>query len=494
MAPSIQSLDDHDPKKTKADAAGERPMETVGVYLKKERESKNLSLHEVAQLTKISELYLDCIEKDDYEKIPKGPYVKGYISSYSRMIGGDTEQALKLYESVNKQKNQLDETEPAIPAANGWKASMAMTASSLINWLTERKKSHQTALSQPLETGVQPHPATSLSEKRKASAEVAHPTETENRPPVDTAEKAESSVLIPFKKFAPHSQASEPIINAPEPVAKKKGFSVKSVITSIHRKLDGFLGVALPWVKNLFLKVTTHSWPLPSRSLLVIVAALLVGSTVLVFCGFGVYHVFFFNKQTTMTSDSEAAPSAPSQLTVPHKTARFTKPDSPLPAVAVVNAPPPVVQRPTLTVQQPPPTQPVVDGKNRLPAKTKETAASSEAKAKPPADINVKVLRATICSEIKDRMPADTTTAFPLSVERVYVWSHVQADRYPTTIRHIYYHEGQLINKVELSIRSPFWRTWSFKSIDKDRYRGHWRVDITSMDEKLLRRLFFEIN
>ena len=91
-------------------------------------------------------------------------------------------------------------------------------------------------------------------------------------------------------------------------------------------------------------------------------------------------------------------------------------------------------------------------------------------------------------------MPADSTTAFPLSVERVYVWSHIQAQQYPTIIRHIYYHESQIVNDVELNIRSPFWRTWSFKSIDKNRYRGHWRVDIAAEDGTVLRRLYFEIN
>jgi cytoskeleton protein RodZ len=75
-------------------------METVGVYLKRERESKNLSLGEVSRLTKISELYLDYIEKDEFEKLPQGPYAKGYIASYSRLIGGNVDEAISLYEAL----------------------------------------------------------------------------------------------------------------------------------------------------------------------------------------------------------------------------------------------------------------------------------------------------------------------------------------------------------------------------------------------------------
>ena len=83
-------------------------MQTVGNYLRQEREAKNISLGEVAQLTKISEFYLDFLEKDDYEKLPQGPYIKGYISSYARLIGSNADEAIKLYNSLQEQMNQSE--------------------------------------------------------------------------------------------------------------------------------------------------------------------------------------------------------------------------------------------------------------------------------------------------------------------------------------------------------------------------------------------------
>ncbi len=83
-------------------------MQTVGNYLRQEREAKNISLGEVAQLTKISEFYLDFLEKDDYEKLPQGPYIKGYISSYARLIGSNADEAIKLYNSLQEQMNQIE--------------------------------------------------------------------------------------------------------------------------------------------------------------------------------------------------------------------------------------------------------------------------------------------------------------------------------------------------------------------------------------------------
>ena len=52
-------------------------MQSFGDYLKKEREARNISLREVAHSTKISEWYLKYLEKDAYDKIPAGPYIRG---------------------------------------------------------------------------------------------------------------------------------------------------------------------------------------------------------------------------------------------------------------------------------------------------------------------------------------------------------------------------------------------------------------------------------
>ena len=94
-------------------------METVGSYLKKERESKNISLRELSQLTKISELYLEYIEKDEFEKLPQGPYVKGYIASYSRLIEGNIDEAISLYEALHRKQIQTEDIQPDIPTHNG---------------------------------------------------------------------------------------------------------------------------------------------------------------------------------------------------------------------------------------------------------------------------------------------------------------------------------------------------------------------------------------
>ena len=89
-------------------------MQTVGTYLKSNRESKNISLSEIAHHTKISKLYLDCLEKDDFRTIPGGPYIKGYISSYAEFIGIDENEAIKKYDSSNQESKLTTEADTDI--------------------------------------------------------------------------------------------------------------------------------------------------------------------------------------------------------------------------------------------------------------------------------------------------------------------------------------------------------------------------------------------
>ena len=103
------------------------------------------------------------------------------------------------------------------------------------------------------------------------------------------------------------------------------------------------------------------------------------------------------------------------------------------------------------------------------------------------------MLQASVCAEIKNRMPAGVDTSFPVSTQRVFVWNAIEARQVPTKIRHIYYLDGKKISDVTLDVRSAYWRTWSAKSLSNERYRGEWRVDIATASGKVLRRLYFEV-
>ncbi len=89
-------------------------MQTIGNYLKSGREARNIQLSEVAQSTKISKWYLDCLENDEFDKIPGGPYIKGYITSYASFIGIEEDDILRRYDSLQTNKAEEDAAQDQI--------------------------------------------------------------------------------------------------------------------------------------------------------------------------------------------------------------------------------------------------------------------------------------------------------------------------------------------------------------------------------------------
>lgn len=70
--------------------------------------------------------------------------------------------------------------------------------------------------------------------------------------------------------------------------------------------------------------------------------------------------------------------------------------------------------------------------------------------------------------------PADTV---PVSAATVYCWTRITGTTEPTTIRHIWLQGGTEMARVELSVGSSPWRTWSSKQIMAG-FTGQWTVRI----------------
>jgi transcriptional regulator with XRE-family HTH domain len=77
-------------------------MESLGKYLKAERELRNLPIEEVAKFTKIRKDFLTAIEEDRYEFLPSAFYVKGFLTAYARYLGLDTNEVLIRYQNYLK--------------------------------------------------------------------------------------------------------------------------------------------------------------------------------------------------------------------------------------------------------------------------------------------------------------------------------------------------------------------------------------------------------
>jgi cytoskeletal protein RodZ len=72
-------------------------MEHVGSRLRKAREARGLSLHEIAAVTKISIAALEALEKDDYTRLPGGIFGRSFVKAYALQVGLDPEQIVSAF-------------------------------------------------------------------------------------------------------------------------------------------------------------------------------------------------------------------------------------------------------------------------------------------------------------------------------------------------------------------------------------------------------------
>lgn len=446
-------------------------METVGVYLKKAREAINISLQDVARLTKISSVYLEHIEKNEFEKIPQGPYVKGYIASYSRAIGCDVAKVIALYESVNRRRIQ---TEAAQPDAE-------MT----------RRGAHEPEKS-------------SLKTRQPGNGPNAGRSGMRKQPAISVIKENADTRKSPGKAVEPED-GSQP------------RHASTTWQDTLPATLSGGTGAIHRWVSD--------------RRVWLVVGLTIVGACIFLLAGIGFYHLFVYDS-VSVTVDA-IQPSGGEDLGPPHPSGSpsVSTPLQPAGASTAVeakkngdaavkqarldasatggagpaengeiSAPPAPASSAPEAVPASSPAAPS-DAPDPPIARSQRTVASAAEvrRSDPPptptdSALPMTVLKATVCRAVDNRMPVGVDLSFPASIGKVYVWTEIESSQVPTTVHHIYYLGGEKISDVSLRVRSTRWRTWSFKTIAASRDQGAWRVDIATSEGDILRQLYFEIN
>jgi cytoskeletal protein RodZ len=69
----------------------------LGDKLRQAREARGITISEVAEQTRISRLYLESIENNDYRNLPGGIFNKGFVKSFAKYVGIDEHEALQDY-------------------------------------------------------------------------------------------------------------------------------------------------------------------------------------------------------------------------------------------------------------------------------------------------------------------------------------------------------------------------------------------------------------
>lgn len=94
----------------------------LGEYLKQKRTEKNFSLEKLSQKTKISINILKSLEANDFDHLPSAAYIKGFVTSYVKVLG------LPMDEAINKMEytylNVLGKPFPALNHTKSMPASI----------------------------------------------------------------------------------------------------------------------------------------------------------------------------------------------------------------------------------------------------------------------------------------------------------------------------------------------------------------------------------
>lgn len=108
-------------------------MPTVAEHLRKTREQQQLSIEDVAEITKLRSDHVRALEAGDYGKFSASVYVRGSVRSYAALLKLDVP---KLLQSLQKEMNPKDAAlseENSLTRAKGILEILALYLSR-INW------------------------------------------------------------------------------------------------------------------------------------------------------------------------------------------------------------------------------------------------------------------------------------------------------------------------------------------------------------------------
>jgi len=86
--------------------AGGGGESSLGAQLRGARESRNLSLRELSDQTRIARRYLEAIEEDNYKELPGGIFNRSFVKAYAKAVGFSEAEAVSAYTKVAREHGE----------------------------------------------------------------------------------------------------------------------------------------------------------------------------------------------------------------------------------------------------------------------------------------------------------------------------------------------------------------------------------------------------
>lgn len=107
----------------------------------------------------------------------------------------------------------------------------------------------------------------------------------------------------------------------------------------------------------------------------------------------------------------------------------------------------------------------------------------------------LKVTEMAVTTKIVRGNPIDSVHRISSSsVKELYCFTRLVGEEgLETSIKHVWYRDGEKVGESELPVKGERWRTFSRKAVEKGA-SGDWRVDVLDSEGKLLKSVKFRMN
>lgn len=87
---------------------------SFGTWLRRQRELREISLREIADVTKISMRYLEALEQDRFDVLPAPVFARGFLREYSSYVGLDPDEVVNTYITAQQEQDGEEVPEPSV--------------------------------------------------------------------------------------------------------------------------------------------------------------------------------------------------------------------------------------------------------------------------------------------------------------------------------------------------------------------------------------------
>lgn len=108
-------------------------MPTVAEQLTRARESQNLTVYEVAEVTKIKTDHIRALEEGDYDVFSATIYIRGFVRTYATLLKLDVSKVLNDLEQELSSNERFSEP-PSLTGDHHGPVDFVMFKLSKINW------------------------------------------------------------------------------------------------------------------------------------------------------------------------------------------------------------------------------------------------------------------------------------------------------------------------------------------------------------------------